>query len=97
MRLAGSSDLSTRLDDAEKDGTVIRLATALALASALCMAPAAPALAESEMHQSPLLERTFPDAYPAGQDMPATASVRPERRRRAGASMPPRPGRSDGR
>ncbi len=72
-----------------------RVAPVLALASALSMALAHPASAESEMHQSPLLERTFPESYPAEQQVPVTGSVRAERRHRAGASA--RRGRYDGR
>ncbi len=74
---------------------MIWVALFFALASALSMALAHPASAESEMHQSPLLERTFPEAYPAEQDLPKTGPVRAGRRHRAGASA--RPGRYDGR
>jgi len=76
---------------------MIWVALLFALASALSMALAHPASAESEMHQSPLLERTFPQAYPAEQDVPATGNVRVGRRSLRGASAPFRPGRYRGR
>ncbi len=72
---------------------MIRVALLFARAPALSMALAHPASADSEMHQSPLLERTFPEAYPAEQDLSATRNVRVGRRAR---EEPPRlSGRGD--